>query len=286
MTHSVGVLGLGELGGNIARRLVDCGFEVHGFDPNPDVCSSAAADGIVVEHAPQAVVAAAEGPTILVVGTVRHAQDACRSEGTLNAIEGKVLLVMSTLDPETVLQLDAIVREHAGMLVDAPCAGGVDAARSGQLSMMLAGAPASLALVRPVLDCLGSRYQVVSEQPGMAQVMKLVTQIAMAINMAGVHESLAVAEHYGLERSIVLDCISASSGASRMSERWEYFSAHTKAHNVDVITKDLRAIVGRARGASVALPVAEVTLAQFADMWLPPEDKRKSADAMAAGRAE
>ncbi len=284
MTHSVGVLGLGELGGNIARRLVACGFEVYGFDPNPDVCTSATTDGIVVEQAPRAVVAAADGPTILVVGTVQHAQDACRSEGTLDAVAGKLLLVMSTLDPETVQELDTVVREHAGRLLDAPCAGGVHAARNGQLSIMLAGDPASLAVAQPVLDCLGTRHQVVSEQPGMAQVMKLVTQIAMTINMAGVHESLAVAEHYRLERSIVLDCISASSGASRMSERWDCFSAHTKSHNVEVITKDLRVIVGRARAASIALPVAETTLAQFADMWLPHEDAVKPDNAVAAGR--
>src|SRR5260370_24847823 len=105
---------------------------------------------------------------------------------------------MSSLNPEFVGRLEGQAEGRGGHLVDATVGSGAGDALKGSTLVMVAGKPPARALAEPVLGELADRPEVVGDRAGDAQVMKLITQVALTVNMAGVVQSLRIAHHFTL----------------------------------------------------------------------------------------
>jgi 3-hydroxyisobutyrate dehydrogenase-like beta-hydroxyacid dehydrogenase len=251
---TVGIVGLGELGSAVARRLLERGHDVVGFDPDSVRTTEAVMRGVRLAGSPREVARLAEEYVILLVKTGAHAQAACFGEqGCLLELDGKVLVVMSSLEPRQVERLAAHVGEHGGRLVDAPSGGGAPAALRGELSLMVSGEAA--ADTPRLLSDLGT-VMVLGSRPGLAQAAKMITQLALTVNLVGVQEAIRLAGVYGLDEETILGAIVASSGNSFVAANWSFLSGFMGQSHIDNISKDLAALL---RGLPIGGDEAPVT---------------------------
>jgi len=264
----IGLLGIGEMGFAFAQRLIAQGHQVVGYDPDPSRSESARNADVTVASSPAEVARSADSVVILIVQTQAHAEDACLGpEGCLGEINTKVLLAMSSLNPEFVRQLEGQAEARGGHLVDATVGSGAGDALKGSMLVMVAGKPQARALAEPVLGELADRPEVVGDRAGDAQVMKLITQVAMTVNMAGAVECLRIANHYSLDRAETLRVVGRSPGASYICENWQFLTEVIKPHNVENMHKDLRALISRGVAGDLETPVAAAAMYSFRHDW-------------------
>lgn len=264
----IGLLGIGEMGFAFAQRLIAQGHQVVGYDPDPSRAESARKADVTVAGSPAEVARRADSVVIMIVQTREHAEKACLGpDGCLDKISTKVLLVMSSLNPEFVQQLEGRAEARGGHLVDATVGSGAGDALTGSMLVMVAGKPQARALAEPVLGELADRPEVVGDRVGDAQVMKLITQVAMTVNMAGVVESIRIANHYGLDRAETLRVVGRSPGASYICENWQFLTKVIRPHHVENMHKDLRALISRSVEGDLETPVAAAVMYSFRHDW-------------------
>lgn len=266
MSKKVGFVGLGAMGAQMAGNLVKAGFDVVGFDINPDarVALKAAGGG-----AADTAAAAAKGADLFVLMVVNAAQarDVLFARGALDALpEGATVALMATCLRDEVEEIAGKVVGSGRGFVDAPVSGGVAGAREASLTIMAAGDPASVDKARGVFEAVGGRLFVVGETPGQGAVAKTVNQLLCGVHIAAAAEAFSLAERLGLDMRAMLDIVSGSSASSWMindrgprmiSDGDEITSA------VDIFVKDLGIVLETGRGAKAALPLAAAAFQMF-----------------------
>jgi 3-hydroxyisobutyrate dehydrogenase-like beta-hydroxyacid dehydrogenase len=214
LTGPVGVVGLGAMGSAIASRLAAAGVTVIGYDRSSAAWSRLAGAG--VDRASDLEALSRACPVILtvvdsdaslaeIVGIIR----AHRRDGTVMA--------MGTHAPRTCRELAAAAAGSGITFLDAPVSGGRERALRGELSIMGSGDLAAWQALGPVIDLLATRLFYLGSV-GNAEGAKLVNNLLTSINLLGVAEGVALAEHLGLDLSELSPVIMASSGASRRFE--------------------------------------------------------------------
>ena len=173
---------------------------------------------------------------------------------------------MSTIGKAAVAGIAATLAERGIAMVDAPISGGPAGARAGTLAMLAAGAPAAVEALRPWLLRIGQRVFVIGEQPGQAQVMKLVNNLVFAANMVSTLEGLSLGAKAGLDADTMLDMLNAGTGRSMVSERImpEVLSRRFAfGASIAVVDKDVS--LGLAEAAALDVPMW--ALEQAARVW-------------------
>lgn len=277
-TSTVAVIGLGNLGGPITRALLDAGWRVTVSDRNQDRVLP------LMEHGAQA--GTADPQPVDVVVLVVPDDDAVRSvlEGTDGLLaRGGVrtaVIVHSTLLPETAEQLARTCANHDVGFVDAPVSGGAARARTGDLTVMVGAQAADLEKVRAVLETVGSRVLHVGP-PGAAAATKLANQIMMLSALAGVYEAVDLAGAYGVDAEMVLDAVATGTGASWVSQNWDFFPETARAYTEAGTpvrdrpwVKDLHEAVHAAHVRDVPLPISAL-LAQTIGTRIEREAKKR-----------
>ncbi|MBY0335807.1 MAG: 3-hydroxyisobutyrate dehydrogenase [Acetobacteraceae bacterium] len=203
----IGFVGLGNMGGPMARNLAKAGHEVRGFDLSPAAMDAAAAGGV---QRAQTAADAARGAefVITMLPAGKHVRDAWLGEGGMAAASepGAVLLDCSTIDVETARAVAA-----GRPMLDAPVSGGVMGAENGTLTFMVGGSEEGFARARPILEAMG-RTVVHCGEAGAGQAAKLCNNMLLAISMIGTCEAFALAEKLGLSHQALFEVASKSSG--------------------------------------------------------------------------
>lgn len=275
---TVGWIGLGEMGLPMAANLCRAGQRVLGYDL--DEGRLAAAEEAGVERASSAAdVAAAADVVVTMLRTGVQTEDLLTGDGGLaaSAPDGRQLdvVVMSTLEPDLIRRL---ARETAGRLsiVDAPVSGGVAGAEDGTLAILSAGSPEALARVRALFEVLGDAIFELGPEPGFGQAAKLANQVMMAAAIAGTLEALALSRTYGLRDEAVCEAVAAGTGSSWVLEHWPWmrslWESYEPGNALDILVKDLRAVVADAGDREVELPVTGLALSRLlAESGRPPD---------------
>jgi len=156
--------------------------------------------------------------------------------------KGKTIIVMSTLDPETMNQLGKKVEEESDLrLISAAVSGGASGAQAGTLSIMTSGSETIVKSFQPYFDAIGSNTFYYGEEPGNSQVAKLVNNLILGINMNAVAEGLKLGNHYNLPQEELLNLLQVSTGDSWVARNWSEVSAWTAETALEVLQKDLKA---------------------------------------------
>ena len=208
----VGFIGLGAMGGPMARNLAGAGFELAVFDVDAER-TRAAADEYGARAADSAADAATGADALVVMVTnAEQAQEALLGEGGAAAAlpEEAAVVVMSTIGPEAVKAL----AEAGRPLLDAPVSGGVARAETGDLLVMCGGPEELFERLAPVLDAVGATVVHCGERLGDGQAVKLVNQLLAGVHIAAAAEALAYAKALGLDPAKVHDTI--RHGAARL----------------------------------------------------------------------
>lgn len=262
---AVGVVGLGAMGLPMAVRLAEAGYEVVAYDVRAE--RMAAAPQLRAAAGVRQVVEAVDEVVISMVRTLPETEDVAEAVDR----DGVLLIVMSTVDPSALARIDRRLGARGVALVDAPVSGGVAGAEAGTLAIMVAGPPATIDRVRPLLHVLGTSIFVVGDQPGTGQAVKLANQLMLAVNMLGVFEGTRLAREHGMESYRVLPVIAASTGDSWVAEHWEtvlgWWRDYQPGGPLDIIYKDLRSLLGDAAQRQVSLPVTALAFHLLHEVW-------------------
>ena len=209
---TIGFIGLGNMGGPMARNLVKAGHQLKAFD-----LSEKAVAGLVEAGAMRAATARDAARGVEFVVTMLPAGDHVRSvylgEGGLIAAadKGTLFIDSSTIDVPSARETIAAA-EAAGMdMVDAPVSGGVGGAEAGTLTFMVGGTPGAFARARPLLEKMGKNI-FHAGAAGNGQVAKVCNNMILGISMIGVSEAFVLGEKLGLDAQTLFDISSTASG--------------------------------------------------------------------------
>ena len=207
----IGFVGLGNMGGPMARNLLKAGHQVVGYDLVPAALAAlAAAGGTPAGSAAEAATGAEFVITMLPAG--RHVRDAFLGAGGMAAASdaGAILIDCSTIDVTTAREVAAAAGRP---MLDAPVSGGTMGAEGATLTFMVGGPEAVFAAAQPILAAMG-RTIVHCGAAGAGQAAKACNNMMLAINMIAASEALILAEKLGLSHQALFDVVSKSSGQS------------------------------------------------------------------------
>ena len=267
---ALGFVGLGTMGGRMARRLLAAGHHVVGYNRTPEKARELVAAGLVLEKSPRAVAAASDAVFSMVTDSTALRAIALGPDGVIAGLRpGAVWAEMSTVSPEVTRELGRAVAAHGASLIDAPVSGSAVTVDAGQVSFMVGGDPAALEQVRGAMLAIGPTITHVGEL-GLAVTMKIATNLGLAVQMLAFSEAVALAEKAGIRRDRAVEVLLKSVIASPMVKYRGPFVLGMPAEalfNVDMIQKDLGLAleIGRALGvplASVALTDELMTAAR------------------------
>lgn len=211
---TVGFAGLGNMGGRMARRLLDAGYTVLGYDV---VGSRAEALGLT--HCSSIAEASAADVLFLSLPASRDVEDLFeRSGGILDSgRDGLVVIDMTTSEAASTRRLYERASERGIALLDAPISGGPGPADAGTLTIMVGGDKEALERVRSLLDVLGSTVHHLGGS-GNGHVAKAVNNFLNSVNLAAAAEAMVVGVKCGLDPRQLVEVINGSSGRSFATE--------------------------------------------------------------------
>ncbi len=207
----IGFVGVGNMGGPMARNLMKAGHQVAAYDLVP-----AALDAVVQAGATRAASAAetAGGAdfVITMLPAGRHVREAWLGSGGLAKAIGPQahLIDCSTIDVATAREVAAAVSRP---MLDAPVSGGVMGAEAGTLTFMVGGAADAFATCEPILKAMG-RNILRCGDVGAGQAAKLCNNMTLAATMIVTCEAFVLAEKLGLSHKALFDVLSTSSAQS------------------------------------------------------------------------
>ena len=264
----MGFLGLGLMGGPMAGRLRQAGVPLVVWNRTAARTAPLAAAGAVVAADPSEVFARA--PVVLAMLATAEALDATTGRGTprfARDLAGRTLVHMGTTSPAYSRGLEADVRAAGGRYVEAPVSGSRGPATTGELVAMLAGDPAAVAAVRPLLAPLCRDAVDCGPVPN-ALVMKLAVNLFLITMVTGLAEAVHFADRHGLDLDrlrAVLDAGPMASTVSRAKVRKLLDGdLSPQAAVADVLTNN-RLVAEAARAAGVASPLLDASHALFAE---------------------
>ena len=258
---TVGILGLGRVGGALAQRLAAHGHDCVGWDIDPAALHRFQSLGHVGAANPAhlgdlcAVVICAAFDTAGLVAAWE-----APAEGLSSGRALRFVIDCSTGDPSRIeaLAADMLAREVG--LVEAPLSGSSTQIAAGEATALVAGADAHVAAVMPVLQAITPRQHRVGDV-GMGARAKLATNLVLGLNRAALAEGMVLAERLGLSRALflqlVLDSPARSDAASvkghlMVEQRFEPAQSRVVQH-----LKDVDLMLALARELGQGLPLTE-----------------------------
>ena len=257
---TVGVIGLGIMGGAFAKNLVKAGWHVVGYDTNAARRREAKRAG--VEIAQNAVELAAAVPTILtslpkpeaLADTVRKIAGA--------KLKRKLLVELSTFKISDKEKAGAVLRKAGHQMIDCPVSGTGAQAKNRDLVFYASGDPKLIVKIRPLLSAFGRGVFNVGSF-GNGSRMKYVANLLVAINNVASAEAMVLGMKAGLDPRMIVDLITAGAGNSRVFELRAPMMAKGRYDDVtmkiSVWDKDMQVIGDYARRIRVPTPIFNAT---------------------------
>lgn len=266
--HPVGIVGVGNMGGGMARNLLSKGWPVHVCDIDRSKVEALEAIGVLgCENPAQA--AGSSAVTIVCVIDAQQSHDVLfGTHGIASALKpGGTVMLCPTLAPEDVEGFAQTLQPLAVRLIDAPMSGGPARAAEGSMSLMVACRNDVFEQHAGLLHALSDKLFHVSQKVGDAARTKLVNNLLAGINLVGAAEVMAMAKKMGLDLAKTMDVIEKSSGQSwigsdRMRRALDGDFA-PRAH-MTLLEKDTRLAVEAAKSAGFFGPLGASASAVFA----------------------
>ncbi|WP_428662504.1 NAD(P)-dependent oxidoreductase [Reyranella sp.] len=214
----VGFVGVGRMGGPMASRLLDAGYELCIYDVSPEALKPFAERGARVAASPAEVASQAEIvlvslPTPDIVRQVALGGNA----GIINGSKVRQMIDLSTTGPGVAAEVAGKLAERQIGWVDSPVSGGMTGAKAGTLAVMVSCPKKIFGEIEPMMKTFGKLF-FAGEKPGMAQTAKLANNLLAATAMVATSEVMAMAVKAGLDPKLLIDIINASSGRNSATQ--------------------------------------------------------------------
>ena len=253
----LGFVGLGVMGGEMVNRLLSKGHTVRGNNRTRSKAEWLIKKGMEWADSPRAV--AMESDVIFSMVTNSAALGAIMNgpDGMLAAVTpGKMFVDISTVSPAFSREIASKIRGKGGDMLDAPVSGSVSTLQEGKLSVMVGGRKETFEKVKPLLLDIGPKVTYVGEN-GLALVMKIATNLSLAVQMLAFCEGVLLAEKSGIARETAVDVLTHSVIASPMVEYRGPFVLKQPEEawfNVNMMQKDMLLALELGRQLDVPMP--------------------------------
>ena len=262
----VGIVGLGRMGSAMTQRLREQGFEVIGWDQNPEANKKSAAGGLQISGNPREVAAASE----IVISSITEdngARHIFSGAGGFLAgdVSGRLFIEMSTLQPMTGRELAPLVEAKGARLIESPVLGTIPQVRAGTLFAMVGGRAEDLARARAVLDKMTRRVLHMGPH-GAGYAMKLAANVGLGAYVQAIAESLALGAKQGLALDQMLDALSESATATGwLKAKTGMLKGEPGDVSLDIRTlrKDIMSAVATGALTGVPMPLSAGALASL-----------------------
>jgi 3-hydroxyisobutyrate dehydrogenase-like beta-hydroxyacid dehydrogenase len=263
----VGLIGTGLLGSALAHRLIAAGYEVVGFDPDPDAQHKLQAAGGRCAASLTELVSVAEDRILLCLPDSNVVEDVVTQLKPLLA-PNTVLIDTTTGEPQRTQQLHQQLAADGIALVEACVLGSSEVTRTGNAVLLVSGQATVIQQVSPLLQSISETIHNVGG-PGDAQRMKLVANLVLGLNRAVLAEGLHFAQSLHLDPAAALQVLQSGAAYSKvmdakgqkMIDRNFEPQARLRQH-----LKDVDLMLAEANAASITLPLSTLhrTLLQTA----------------------
>ena len=256
---TVAMIGLGEMGLPMARRLLGAGFRVAGYDVRAEAVGRLAeAGGQAAASAGDA--AASADATIIMVRTPAQAESVMFGEvGVLaRARAGTLLTVMSTVGVPCMRRLAAAALRRGFRFLDAPVSGGRARAEDGTLTIIVGGVAADVEAARPVLAAMGTQIEHVGEA-GAGTTVKMANQVLLTVSLLAAREMANLTGVAGMRAEAVWNVLRTCTGTTWVVEHGpvarEWLETYPRGTSLDILVKDTGLALQTAREAGVPAPM-------------------------------
>lgn len=270
---TIGFIGLGNMGGPMARNLIKAGHALKVFDVAAAPVAALVEEGCeAAKSATDAAMGVEAVVTMLPAGPQVHDVYLGAGDVIATAPKGTLLIDCTTADVATVRAVNAAAAGAGHDMIDGPVSGGVGGAAAGTLTIMVGGTERAFARAKPILEGMG-RNVIHAGGPGNGQAAKLCNNMMLAIEIIGVCEGFLLAEKLGLDAQKLYDIASTAT-----SQCWALNSycpvpgpvPASPANNnykagftAAMMLKDLKLSQEAARDADVATPLGAAATALY-----------------------
>ena len=270
----VSMIGLGVMGGPIARHLGQAGHQLTIYNRSPgraDRWCEAHPDIPVTVAGSPAEAATGADMVITCVGNDDDLADVVLGpQGVFAGLgEGGVFVDHTTVSARIARQIAVEARDLHVHCVDAPMTGSQIGAENGTLTLMCGGRKDAIEAARPVMEAYSRRIVHVGKA-GAGQLTKMANQICIAGVVAGLSEALRMAQASHLDMAKVYEAISGGAAQSwQMDNRWQSMSEDRFdgfGFAIDWMRKDLGLALDEGRGLGISLPITGLVDQFYADV--------------------
>jgi 3-hydroxyisobutyrate dehydrogenase len=259
---TLGFIGLGTMGSRMARRLLDAGHSVVGWNRTRDKATPLIDRGLRLADSPRACAAEAEVVFSMVTDPEVLRAVALGPDGVVAGLgPGAVYVDMSTVTPTVTREVGAAVAARGAAMLDAPVSGSILTLEQGKLAIMVGGDAAVLERVRPYLAAIGPTITHLGPL-GLAVTMKLAVNLSLGVQMLAFSEAVLLAEKGGVSRERAVEALLKSVAASPMLQYRGPFVLTMPAvawGSSRLMEKDLWLACELGRTAGTPLPSAALT---------------------------
>jgi putative dehydrogenase len=266
--QTAGIIGVGNMGGGMARRLLGLGWHVHVRDIDDNKTAALQALGATLQDTPAALTAAVDRLIVCVIDTPQVESVLFGPQGVSQTLrKGQTIMLCPTLSPEDVESFGQRLAALGAHVIDAPMSGGPQRAAEGTMSLMVAASPAVFQAHQDWLNALSSLVFHVSERVGDGARTKLANNLLAGINLVGAAQVLAMAQRMGLDPSKTLDVMERSSGQSWISSdrlRRALVNDYAPRAHITLLEKDTRLAVAAGDSVGFTPELGRLASAVFA----------------------
>jgi 3-hydroxyisobutyrate dehydrogenase-like beta-hydroxyacid dehydrogenase len=259
---NLGFVGLGVMGGELVNRLISKGHTVTGYNRTKAKAEWLIKAGMKWGSSPRAVAESVDIIFSMVTNSAALEAIVEGPDGILAGLKpGQIYVDISTVSPEYSRQVAAKVRTKGADMLDAPVSGSVITLQQGNLSVMVGGRKETFEKVKPVLLDIGPKVTYVGDN-GLALVLKVASNLSLAVQMLAFSEGVLLAEKSGISREIAVEVLTNSAIASPMIKYRGPFVIKLPAEawfNVNMMQKDMLLALELGRKLDVPMPTTAIS---------------------------
>jgi 3-hydroxyisobutyrate dehydrogenase len=235
----IGFIGLGNLGKEIAKRILQAGFELLVWNRTPDKAKDLNCE---IASSPQEIAERCESIFLIVFDSPASREVIFGEKGLSSAnLTGKTIIDMTTNNPFYVNETAQKLKEKGAYYLDAPVLGSVIPARKGELTLLVAGDKGKFSAHYEIFQSFAKNIYHF-EEPGQASRLKLINNLILGTFMSAIAEAIALGEKLGFKKELLIEILGNGAGKSMLLEvkknklLEEDFSTH---FSIDLMYKDL-----------------------------------------------
>ncbi len=287
MKPTVGLIGLGLMGGPMGRNLLKAGFPLVVWNRTKAKADELVAEGAKLGADPRAVAEQADVLITIVSDPAALEEVLFGARGAMQGLRaGSALIDSSTVSPELARRVAAACAERGVDFLDAPVTGGTWGAQKGELVFMIGGKAEALERVKPVLEAVGKRFLLLGPN-GAGQTVKLGMNLLLALQVDAFAESLALVTAAGVPAEKLMEVLQSSmarSGVLDVKAPMMVKGEYPASFPLRLMHKDVRLALELARHKGVTLPCGAAAYATYSAVMKAADAANEDPDFAAVAR--